>query len=175
MLRFVWGLSRQEIKHYRMKVVTFGLTSSPYQACACLKDTAKIHELMYLLAAAIVIADSFMDDIASGAISVEEGSKLIKQILTVMDAGEFRGHKISTIYPHVCIYPLLTQVVRLPLLPHWALTMWLVSTSISSHCCMGNNDEQLLLAHVFILRAPWILTKIIFPPLTCLANDWFSP
>ena len=37
-----------------------------------------------------------MDDIASGAISVAEGRKLIKQILTVMDAGGFRGHKIST-------------------------------------------------------------------------------
>ena len=42
MLRFVWGLPRQQIKHYRMKVVTFGLISSPYQACTCLKDTAKI-------------------------------------------------------------------------------------------------------------------------------------
>ena len=78
-----------------MKVVTFGLISSPYQACTCLKDTAKIHSLMYPLAAAI-IADSYMDDIASGAISVVEGRKLIKQILTVMDAGGFRGHKIST-------------------------------------------------------------------------------
>ena len=51
---------------------------------------------MYPLTAAIIIADSYMDDIASGAISVAEGHKLIKQILTVMDAGGFRGHKIST-------------------------------------------------------------------------------
>ena len=40
-----------------------------------------------------------MDDIASGAISVAEGRKLIKQILSVMDAGGFRGHKISTSDP----------------------------------------------------------------------------
>ena len=51
------------------------------------------------LAAAIIIADSYMDDIASGAISVVEGHKLIKQILTVMDAGGFRGNKISTSNP----------------------------------------------------------------------------
>ena len=60
-----------------MKVVTFGLISSPYQAWTCLKDTAKIHSLMYPLTAAIIIADSYMDDIASGAISVAEGRKLI--------------------------------------------------------------------------------------------------
>ena len=30
MLRFVWGLPRQQIKHYRMKIVTFGLISSPW-------------------------------------------------------------------------------------------------------------------------------------------------
>ena len=54
---------------------------------------------MYPLAAAIIIADSYMDDIASGAISVAEGRKLIKQILSVMDAGGFRGHKISTSDP----------------------------------------------------------------------------
>ena len=51
---------------------------------------------MYPLAAVIIIADSYMDDIASGAISVVEGRKLMKQIPTVMDAGGFRGHKIST-------------------------------------------------------------------------------
>ena len=61
-----------------MKVVTFGLISSPYQACTCLKDTAKIHSMMYPHVAAIIIADSYMDDIASGAISVAEGRKLIK-------------------------------------------------------------------------------------------------
>ena len=32
---------------------------------------------MYPLAAAIIIADSYMNDIASGAISVAEGRKLI--------------------------------------------------------------------------------------------------
>ena len=51
------------------------------------------------LATAIIIADSYMDDIASGAKSVAEGRKLIKQILTVMDTGGFRGHKISTSNP----------------------------------------------------------------------------
>ena len=88
-----WAAFRQ------MEVVTFGLISSPYQACTCLKDTAKIHSLMYPLAAATIIADSYMDDIASGAISVAEGSKLIKQILSVMEAGGFGGHKISTSDP----------------------------------------------------------------------------
>ena len=44
---------------------------------------------MYPLAAAIIIADSYIDDIASGAISVAKGRKVIKQILTVMDAGGF--------------------------------------------------------------------------------------
>ena len=60
MPRFVWSQPRQEIKHYRMKVVTFGLISSPYQADSCLKDMDKVHALMYPLAAAIVIADSYM-------------------------------------------------------------------------------------------------------------------
>ena len=99
MLRFVWGLPRQEIKLYQMKLVTFGLISSPCQACTCLKDMAKTHVLMYSLAAAIIIANSYMDDITSGAISVAEGCKLIKQVLTVMDAGGFQGHKVSTSNP----------------------------------------------------------------------------
>ena len=54
---------------------------------------------MYPLAAAIIIADSYMDDIASGAIRVAEGRKLIKQILSVMDAGGFQDHEISTSHP----------------------------------------------------------------------------
>ena len=56
-----------------MKVVAFGLISSPYQACDCLKNTCKIHALMYPLVTAIIIADSYMDDIAFSAISVVEG------------------------------------------------------------------------------------------------------
>ena len=54
---------------------------------------------MYPLPAAIIITDSYIDDIASSAISVAEGHKLIKQILTIMDAGGFWGHKISTSNP----------------------------------------------------------------------------
>ena len=50
---------------------------------------------MCALAVAIIIADNYMDDIVSGAISVVERRKLIKQMLNILDAGGFRVHKIS--------------------------------------------------------------------------------
>ena len=73
-----------------------------------------------------------MDDIASGAISVVEGSKLIKQILTVMDAGGFQGHKISTNNPAMVDGILLTNSIRLGWFRSWDLS----STMIEMSSCL---------------------------------------
>ena len=54
---------------------------------------------MYPLAAVMIIADSYMDDIASWAISVAERRKLITQILKFMVARGFRSYKISASNP----------------------------------------------------------------------------
>ena len=99
MLRFVWSMPGQPIKHYRMITVTFGLISSPHQAISCLRDTAIRLQTVYPEAAMIILICGYMDDIASGAKTVQEGKRLIMEILVIMASGGFKGHKISASDP----------------------------------------------------------------------------
>ena len=99
MLRFMWGLPGETVRYYRMVVVTFGLISSPYQAISCLRDTAERNQSIYPLAAAIILLNTYMDDIASGAMTVAEGRTLIQEILEILASGGFKGHKISASEP----------------------------------------------------------------------------
>lgn len=101
MLRFVWSMPHESVRHYRMLVVTFDRISSPHQAISCLRDTAEKLQSVYPESAEIILLCGYMDDIASGAKSVEEGKRLIKEILIIMASGGFKGHKISASDPEM--------------------------------------------------------------------------
>ena len=48
-----------------------------------------------------MLEDTYMDDIASGAEDLQKAKDLIRQILTIMASGGFKGHKISASDPEM--------------------------------------------------------------------------
>ncbi|CAM1293624.1 Uncharacterised protein r2_g268 [Pycnogonum litorale] len=65
--RFFWRSNpNEELLEYRMKVVTFGVASSSYQAQRCLQQLSVHTEAQYPLASSTVKRDFYMDDCLTG-------------------------------------------------------------------------------------------------------------
>ena len=102
MLRFVWakpGSTHPQL--YRMLVIIFGVLSSPFQAMWCLRETADLLQDQLPEAARIIRELSYMDDITILANSIKQISQLLKDVLAILEAGGFFGHKISASDPKI--------------------------------------------------------------------------
>ncbi|KAL0880272.1 hypothetical protein ABMA27_002729 [Loxostege sticticalis] len=89
-LRILWrnGID-DEIKHYRMKRVTFGVACSPYLAVKTLQQVALDEGHNYPLAAEKIQNDYYMDDLMSGCETKEEGLKLYNEMNELLAKGGF--------------------------------------------------------------------------------------
>lgn len=85
-----------ELKEYWIRVVTFGLASSPYLAVRCLVQTAREAQEEYPEAAKVIEKDFYMDDCASGADSVAKAVKKGKEVEKVLAGAGFRLTKYKS-------------------------------------------------------------------------------
>ena len=74
--RFLHRGGSGEIKDFRMARVTFGITTSPYLASQVLPQIAEDHKSDHPLAAAVIKTSFYVDDVLTGADSIEEAAKL---------------------------------------------------------------------------------------------------
>ncbi len=88
--RFVFRSSPDEpVSDYRMKRLTFGVTSSPYLATETLRQVAKDHYSEFPTAAEIVMTDFYVDDLLSGTDTVESALQLRPQLNKLLEKGRF--------------------------------------------------------------------------------------
>ncbi|KMQ88090.1 hypothetical protein RF55_12480 [Lasius niger] len=85
--RILWR--RKEEIEYRLNTVTYGLACAPYLAIRVLRQLATDDECKFPLGAEALRRDIYMDDVLTGASSLEVGCRLQEQISSLCMAGGF--------------------------------------------------------------------------------------
>ncbi|XP_067215149.1 uncharacterized protein [Linepithema humile] len=70
-----------EVQEYQLNTITYGMASAPFLATRCLQQIAQEHAKDYPIASRIIARDFYMDDLLSGAESIQEAQEL-KQVLS---------------------------------------------------------------------------------------------
>ncbi|XP_058446192.1 uncharacterized protein LOC131427220 [Malaya genurostris] len=93
-LRIVWRDSADKpVQHFRLLTVTYGLKNSGFLAMAALHKAAEVYEMIYPEAAERIKRHIYVDDLTSGADSVNEAKQLIKQINEILSEAGFTLRK----------------------------------------------------------------------------------
>jgi len=88
--RIVWrSNSRQEISEFRLNTVTYGLACAPFLAIRILHQLAYDEAARYPEGAVVLIRDVYMDDVLTGADSIEEALQIQNQLILLCKAGGF--------------------------------------------------------------------------------------
>ncbi|XP_058840681.1 uncharacterized protein LOC131696154 [Topomyia yanbarensis] len=92
--RVFWRTSpTKPIETFELKTVTYGTASAPFLATRVLKQLAIDEAHKYPIAAKAVETDFYVDDLYSGAATVEEAIELRKQLDSLLSAGGFQLRK----------------------------------------------------------------------------------
>ncbi|XP_062704329.1 uncharacterized protein LOC109403153 [Aedes albopictus] len=78
---------------YRLTTVTYGLASAPFQAVRAVKQLCIDEAARFPEAARVVVEDSYIDDILTGADTLEQAVRLKDEIIGLFDSGKFELHK----------------------------------------------------------------------------------
>lgn len=89
--RIVWRFNpTSEIEHYRLNTVTYGTSSAPFLATRTLNQLSKDYKAMYPEASKTIARNFYVDDLLSGASTVQDALKLQKEIVQLVDSGGFK-------------------------------------------------------------------------------------
>ncbi|XP_065089784.1 uncharacterized protein LOC135710976 [Ochlerotatus camptorhynchus] len=78
---------------FELKTVTYGTSCAPFCATACLRQLAIDEEEEFPLGARVAKKDFYMDDVITGADSLEEALECQSQLIALLQRGGFELHK----------------------------------------------------------------------------------
>ncbi|UYV75949.1 hypothetical protein LAZ67_13001892, partial [Cordylochernes scorpioides] len=88
--RVLWRDSPSDaIQEYKLTTITYGTACAPYLAIRTLHQLADDEATNYPVASEIVKSDFYVDDLLTGADTVEEAQVLIRQIIALLAEGGF--------------------------------------------------------------------------------------
>ncbi|UYV75619.1 hypothetical protein LAZ67_13000765, partial [Cordylochernes scorpioides] len=88
--RVLWRDSPSDaIQEYKLTTITYGTACAPYLAIRTLHQLADDEAMNYPVASEIVKRDIYVDDLLTGAYTVEEAQVLIRQIIALLAEGGF--------------------------------------------------------------------------------------
>ncbi|GFX13944.1 integrase catalytic domain-containing protein [Trichonephila clavipes] len=100
LLRIVWkDKIDSPVKIFRLTTVTYCTKSAPYLATRSLKQLAIDDGDKYPLAAEVIMADVYRDDLLTGADDLESGRKLQVQLISMLKGAGMELHKWSASNP----------------------------------------------------------------------------
>ncbi|XP_078051341.1 uncharacterized protein LOC144477492, partial [Augochlora pura] len=86
--KILWRKSpRDAIRTYQLNTVTYGTAAAPFLAVRCLQQLAEDEAKSYPLAAYAIRKDFYMDDLLTGANSIDDAAKLIAELIKVLQRG----------------------------------------------------------------------------------------
>lgn len=88
-----------EVTEFELTTCTFGLPGSPYQAQRVLQQLAVDEGTLYPQAARVLRNEVYVDDLVTGASSLEELLDLRKQIIALLAKGGFKVRKWASSNP----------------------------------------------------------------------------
>ncbi|XP_014229554.2 uncharacterized protein LOC106654274 [Trichogramma pretiosum] len=89
----------EEMKTYQLNTITYGLASSPYQAIRVLQQLASDESARYPAASRVLKNSAYMDDILTGADSLEDARELQRELADLLMAGGFPLSKWCANHP----------------------------------------------------------------------------
>ena len=100
--RILWRKGKEsKVEEYQLCTVTYGLACAPYLALRCLQQLASDEAELFPLAAKTMSSEVYMDDILTGASTVEEALTLKEELDQLAMAGGFQLHKWASNSPEV--------------------------------------------------------------------------
>lgn len=95
--RMLWRFSPdEEIKDFRLKRVTFGISSSPYLANRVILQLVADEGARFPLASEVLKRDIFVDDCVTSCKTIEEALELRKQLIELLNLGGFQLRKFTS-------------------------------------------------------------------------------
>ncbi|XP_062537903.1 uncharacterized protein LOC134206231 [Armigeres subalbatus] len=92
--QILWTPNKTSEPHvYRLTTVTYGLASAPFQAVRTVKQLCIDEATRFPDAAKVVAKDSYIDDVLTGADTLEQAIQLKDEIIGLFDSGKFELHK----------------------------------------------------------------------------------
>ncbi|XP_071052628.1 uncharacterized protein [Onthophagus taurus] len=92
--RILWRFSPDEsIKEYVLNTVTYGVSSAPFLALRTLIELAHLYKHEFPLASKAVQNNVYIDDIVTGAASIEEACQLQQESIDLLKKGGFELRK----------------------------------------------------------------------------------
>ena len=87
--RILWReTDSSPISKYQLNTITYGMASAPYLATRSLQQIAREHTEDYPIASKVILHDFYMDDLLSGAESIQEARELKQTLVNLlMDYG----------------------------------------------------------------------------------------
>ncbi|XP_011883602.1 PREDICTED: uncharacterized protein LOC105570768 [Vollenhovia emeryi] len=83
----------QPIKIFKLRTVTYGMAASPFLAIRCLHQAAKEGEMEFPEASQIIRRDFYVDDMITGANTVEHIQRIKDEVTAVLQSVGFPLHK----------------------------------------------------------------------------------
>ncbi|KRX86446.1 hypothetical protein T4E_10538 [Trichinella pseudospiralis] len=97
--RFLWRDKSGELSHLRLQRVCFGLTCSPFLAINTVRVHARRHQDAAPRAAAEILENMYVDDLATSCDTIEEARELAGELRGLLARGGFHLHKWASNEP----------------------------------------------------------------------------
>eukprot|EP00102_Acyrthosiphon_pisum_P010971 XP_008179494.1 PREDICTED: uncharacterized protein LOC103308220 [Acyrthosiphon pisum] len=93
-LRILWRFSSTSpIDEYRLCTVTYGTSAAPFQALRTVRELANLDGAKWPIAASVLLNDTFVDDILTGANSTETALECQTQLINLCAMAQFQLRK----------------------------------------------------------------------------------
>ncbi|XP_073955623.1 uncharacterized protein [Choristoneura fumiferana] len=98
--RILWRPSpREPIGDYRLLTVTYGVSSAPFQALRTIEQLAQDLENSHPDGSGVLKRDTYVDDIVTGADSVEQATRIRSELTRILASGGFHLRKWTSNRP----------------------------------------------------------------------------
>lgn len=92
--RIIWRFSQSEpVQDFRLKTVTYGLSSAPFLAIRSLIELANIEKENFPHASQVLSTDIYVDDVVTGGKTLSETKTLQGQLISLLRRGGFQLRK----------------------------------------------------------------------------------
>jgi len=96
-LRILWRFSSTSpIDEYSLCTVTYGTSAAPFQALRTIRELANVDGASWPIAASVLLNDTFVDDILTGANSTEAALECQSQLINLCAMARFQLRKWAT-------------------------------------------------------------------------------
>ncbi|XP_036345849.1 uncharacterized protein LOC118755109, partial [Rhagoletis pomonella] len=98
----VWRSSPEiQPKVYKLQTVTYGTSCAPYLATKCLLQLARDESSRFPIGAAVTLKDFYVDNLMTGASTVNEVIAIKQQVTSLLSSGGFPLRKFASNHMHV--------------------------------------------------------------------------